>query len=203
MPRRRGLWAGMAAGCTVLATTSPPPARAGEGPVVAIHDHGRRVRFEGEQAETLARLCEDLLRRSTDGGGAVNTSYIRDLRELEVVVEVRLPEEKEFPLTWRERPAKGQYLLVPLTGEETGLSGDYAHVYLGQHAEQDPNAPIHQFFQLNNPRDEYHIQYMGTFYTPDALGPLRAAVTALGFDAPQPTPRTPGKPRPPRPFPVE
>jgi hypothetical protein len=169
--------------------------------VAVVHDRGRRVRFVGEPAEKLARLCEDLVRRSEGSVGGTGTDYVRGLRAEEVVVEVRFPESKEIPLTWRETPTRPQYLAVPLTGPDV-FSSDGAVIYIGQHAELDPNEPVYQLLGDPNPRDEFHIRYIATVYTPHALGPLREAVTQLGFDAPLQTPRTPPTPEPPMPWPT-
>ena len=182
---------------SLLCAPLPNDAGAEEGIVVVVHERGKRHRFEGKEADDLARKCEHLVRVSTSGSQAVSTDDIRYTRANEVAIEVRFPEPKSIALSWRDTATQPQYLLIPLTGEDTGFSGNAARVYAGRHAPRDFIDAVAPLFEYGNPPDEYRIQYFAFFYTDEDLDGMREAVRSLGIEAPPPSPRPTETPAPP------
>lgn len=154
---------------------------------VIIHDRGRKVVVTGADADEIAAICTEFLRGSSLQDSAVSTGEIRYLRSDEVTVEIHYDTPRGFELGFSKEPARGQHLLVPLTGEHTGRDGNTANVFVGRTA--PPNEVPYLGFEYANAPDANGVQYGSSYDTPEALEKLRDKVAQLGVDAPRPTPR--------------
>lgn len=173
----------------LVATLSPFFAEAELLPAdeVVIHDRGKDIVLRGSDATEVESMCTDLLRRSRWGEDALSTDEIRFIRAKEVSVEIHYAAPREFELGWTKEPARGQHLLVPLTGDSTGMDGNGAEVFVGRTA--PPNEPRYLGIPYHNPPDANGVQYGDGQDAPGQLQKLRDKVVQLGVDAPRPTPR--------------
>jgi hypothetical protein len=162
--------------CVVRADTSPAAK-------VVLHDRGNKIDLNGADADEIARLCIDLVKRGDAGGGGLNTDTWQAVRANEVAVEVRFDEPQVIELKYTNKRARPQLLLVPLTGEFTAPNGNKANVMAGRLARRS-DFPYLGFEYVNGP-DEYGFQYYTTYYTLDGLDDLRRAVAKLGVEAPR------------------
>lgn len=154
---------------------------------VVIHDRGRDIAVKGTDATEIEALCEQFLRRSRSRGATIATEEVRSIRSSEVAVEIHYDDPREFELGFTDDRAQGQHLLVPLTGEHTGMDGNAAVVFVGRTA--PPNEVPYLGFEYFNRPDANGIQYGSSRDTAEALEKLRQKVAQLGVDAPRPTPR--------------
>lgn len=154
---------------------------------VVIHDRGKKIVLQGKDAADVEEICVQLLRSSRSGEPAVSTDEIRSMRASEVAVEVHYETPQAFELGWTDDRAHAQHLLVPLTGDNTGMDGNSAQIFVGRTA--PANEPRYLGIPYYNPPDANGVQYGGSESAPGQLQQLRDKVVQLGIEAPRPTPR--------------